>query len=464
MASPNGLTFKVTRQNPELIPPAKPTPHEFKPLSDIDDQEGLRFQLPLIQFFRRNPAMDRKDPVKVIRDALAKALVFYYPFAGRLREMVGRKLVVECTGEGALFIEADADVRLQQFGDTLQPPFPCMEELLYDVPGSGGVVNCPLLLIQVTRLKCGGFIFALRVNHTMSDGFGLFRFTSTMAELARGAEIPSILPVWQRHLLRAGDPPHVSCMHHEYENIPDIKETLIPLDNMVQRSFFFGPGEISALRRHLSPHLRRCTTFEVLAACIWRCRTIAISPNPNEEVIIICFVNARRLFNPPLPAGYYGNVVATPLAISTAENLCKQPFDFALELVMKAKSKVTEDYIKSVANLMVIKKRPHFASDVRTFIVSDLTHFDSDNLDYGWGSPVFGGPAKGGVGVIPGLLSFNIPFTNNKGEKGKLVPICLPANAMKVFVKELETMVKRDDDINLGDAQKSSIFIGCTRL
>ncbi|KAL0423385.1 UNVERIFIED_CONTAM: Benzyl alcohol O-benzoyltransferase [Sesamum radiatum] len=62
--------------------------------------------------------------------------------------MAGRKLVVECTGEGALFIEADADVRLQQFGDTLQPPFPCMEELLYDVPGSGGVVNCPLLLIQ----------------------------------------------------------------------------------------------------------------------------------------------------------------------------------------------------------------------------------------------------------------------------------------------------------------------------
>ncbi|KAK4430472.1 Benzyl alcohol O-benzoyltransferase [Sesamum alatum] len=117
MASRNALTFKVTRQNPELIPPAKSTPHEFKPLSDIDDQEGLRFQLPTIQFFRKNPAMDGKDPAKVIRDAVAKALVFYYPFAGRLREMAGRKLVVECTGEGVLFIEADADVTLQQFGD-----------------------------------------------------------------------------------------------------------------------------------------------------------------------------------------------------------------------------------------------------------------------------------------------------------------------------------------------------------
>ncbi|KAL0291501.1 UNVERIFIED_CONTAM: Benzyl alcohol O-benzoyltransferase [Sesamum calycinum] len=149
MAPPNALTFEVTRQNPELIPPAKPTPHEFKPLSDIDDQEGLRFQVPLIQFYRKNPAMDEKDPVKVIRDAMARALVFYYPFAGRLREMAGRKLVVECTGEGVLFIEADADVRLQQFGDAIHPPFPGLEELLYDVPGSDGVVNCPLLLIQV---------------------------------------------------------------------------------------------------------------------------------------------------------------------------------------------------------------------------------------------------------------------------------------------------------------------------
>ena len=93
--------------------------------------------------------MQGRDPVKVIREALAQTLVFYYPFAGRLREGPGRKLVVECTGEGMMFIEADADVTLEQFGDALQPPFPCWEELLFDVPGSGGVLNCPLLLIQV---------------------------------------------------------------------------------------------------------------------------------------------------------------------------------------------------------------------------------------------------------------------------------------------------------------------------
>jgi len=93
--------------------------------------------------------MAGKDPAQIIRDALAQTLVFYYPFAGRLREGPSRKLMVDCTAEGVIFIEADADVTLQQFGDSLQPPFPCFQDLLYNVPGSDAVLHCPLLLVQV---------------------------------------------------------------------------------------------------------------------------------------------------------------------------------------------------------------------------------------------------------------------------------------------------------------------------
>lgn len=146
---PTSLTFTVRRQQPELVAPAMPTPRELKPLSDIDDQEGLRFQIPVIQFYKYDPSMEGKDPVKVIRKALSQTLVYYYPFAGRLREGPHRKLSVDCCGEGVMFIGAEADVRLEEFGDALQPPFPCLEELLFDVPGSGGVLDCPLLLIQV---------------------------------------------------------------------------------------------------------------------------------------------------------------------------------------------------------------------------------------------------------------------------------------------------------------------------
>ena len=149
------LRFTVRRKAAELVAPAGPTPREMKRLSDIDDQDGLRFHIPVIQFYRRDASMSGKDPAAVVRDAVARALVHYYPFAGRLREIEGRKLAVDCTGEGVLFIEADADVSLEHFGDTLQPPFPGLEELVFDVPGSSEVLGTPLLLFQVT-FPCRG--------------------------------------------------------------------------------------------------------------------------------------------------------------------------------------------------------------------------------------------------------------------------------------------------------------------
>ncbi|KEH24545.1 benzyl alcohol O-benzoyltransferase [Medicago truncatula] len=77
----SSLMFTVRRCQPELVPPAAPTPREVKLLSDIDDQEGV------------------------------------------------------------MFIEAEADVTLDQFGDALHPPFPCFQQLLYDVPGSEHIID-----------------------------------------------------------------------------------------------------------------------------------------------------------------------------------------------------------------------------------------------------------------------------------------------------------------------------------
>ncbi|WRX25469.1 hypothetical protein QQP08_017956, partial [Theobroma cacao] len=434
------LAFKVRRCEPELVVPAKPTPHEYKPLSDIDDREGHRFEYPVIQFYRYSPSMQGRDPARVIRDALAKTLVFYYPYAGRLREGPNRKLTVDCTGEGVLFSEGDADVTLEQFGEELQPPFPCMEELLYDVPGYGGVLNCPLLLIQVTRLKCGGFIFALRHNHTMSDAIGLVQFMSAMGEMARGALAPTISPVWERHLLNARNPPRITCTHHEFEQVIHTNANIITqLDNMVHRSFFFGPKQVSALRRFAPPH-RRCSTFDIIAACLWRCHTIALQLDPNEYVGIICVVNARSKFNPPLPLGYYGNAIAYPATLTTVGKLCQNPLWYAIELVKQTKAKVTEEYMKSTADFLVTRGRPAL-SLTRSFLVSDVTRAKFEDVDFGWGKAAYAGQAK----IMDG--SHLLPFTNKKGEDGIIMPICLPATLMERFVKELDSMLKDESTV-----------------
>ncbi|CAN6577293.1 unnamed protein product [Malus baccata var. baccata] len=427
MASlPSSLVFTVRRRQPELVVPAKATPYEFRQLSDIDDQEGLRFQMPGLQFYRYDPSMQGRDPVHVIREAIAQTLVFYYPFAGRLREGPNRKLAVECTAEGIMFIEADADITLKQFGDNLQPPFPCLEELLYNVPGSDGILNCPLLLIQVTRLQCGGFIFALRLNHTMSDAAGLVQFMTAVGEIARGATFPTVQPVWQRELLNA---------------LENTKGTIIPPDDMVLRSFFFRPTEVSAIRRFVPQYLSKCSTFEVLTACLWRCRTLALQKDPNEEVRVLCVVNARSKFNPPLPVGYYGNALAYPVVVTTAGRLCNNPLGYALELVRKAKADVTEEHMRSLAALMVIKGRPHFTV-VNSYVMSDLTRAGFREVDFGWGKAAYGGPAKGRV-----VASYYIPFRDNRGEDGIVVPVCLPAVAMEKFIKELDAMLNADEEL-----------------
>ncbi|XP_034711516.1 methanol O-anthraniloyltransferase-like [Vitis riparia] len=444
-SSSSPLEFSVKRCDPEFVRPTNPTPREVKQLSEIDDQEGLRFQIPVIMFYPNNPLMKGKDPVKVIREALGKALVYYYPFAGRLIEGDNRKLMVDCTGEGVLFIEADADTTLENLGDAIQPMCPCFEELLYDVPGSGGILGSPVVLIQVTRLRCGGFIFALRLNHTMSGIPGLVQFLNAISEMAQGLSVPSLLPIWQRELLNARNPPRITCIHHEYEEVTNTKGTLMAMDenNLVHRSFFFGPKEIRALRNRLPASLGASTTFEVLTAYVWRCRTIAFAVDPDEVVRIICSISMRGKRGFELPPGYYGNAVVTPASITKAGMLCKNPLEYAVRLVKKAKAEMSQEYVKSVADLMVIKGRPSFMHP-GNYMVADVTRDGSGEIDFGRGKPVYSGLAR-----AISIISFCARFRNSKGEEGNVIPICLPPPVMERFEQEIKKMTKEEEPVRL---------------
>jgi hypothetical protein len=148
------VSFKARRSEPQLVPPARPTPRETKMLSDIDDQHLLRYYETVVGFFRTCPGRtDSPGDLKgAIKAALAEALVYYYPVAGRLREEAGGKLVVDCTAEGVVFVEADADVRLHEFGEPLLPPYPCLDELLCDPGDIKAVIGRPLLFMQVPSI------------------------------------------------------------------------------------------------------------------------------------------------------------------------------------------------------------------------------------------------------------------------------------------------------------------------
>ncbi|PWZ07180.1 Benzyl alcohol O-benzoyltransferase [Zea mays] len=431
------INFTVHRRPAVLVAPASPTPRELKRLSDFDDQESLRFRIPVIHFYKSKESMAMGcsgDPAVVIRDAVARALVPYYPFAGRLREHDGGKLAVDCTGEGVLFVEADADVCLEQFGD-------------------------------VTRLACGGFVLALRLNHTMADALGLTQFLGAVAELARGvAQAPTVRPVWERHLLEGqrNPPPRIISdgleLWYEAEMADDDGDNIIPSslnlkdDDMALRSFFFGPGEIAAIRDQLSPDLqKRASRFDVIAGWLWKHRTMALAPDysADEPMLILVVVNARGRDREAtgcagIPTGYYGNAFAIPVAVSTAGELCANPVSYAVGLVKEAKDKVDMEYMRSAANLIVLRGRRSPRFTVGMYSLTDETKARFHDLDFGWGRPVYGGPAEAvGTPALPWLSSFILPFKNASGEDGAVVPVCLPRLAMDRLVDEMGKLRRR---------------------
>lgn len=281
---------------------------------------------------------------------------------------------------------------------------------------------------------------AVRMNHTITDGPGILQFMNAVAEMANGASEPSILPVWHREILSARNPPRVTCTHHEFDQVA--AGTTISITDTVQQSFFFGPTEISAIRCLIPRHLRQSTTFEILTACLWRCRTRALQLDPNDDVRTLVIVNTRfgqGRFNPPIPAGYYGNAFVFPAAVSTAGKLCESPLEYAVELVKKAKAEVNEEYVHSMADLLVTKGRPCFTS-ARSWMISDLSRVGFRSVDFGWGKAVYAGLAKAGLGPLPGV-SFSVACTNNEGEEGRAVLMCLPPKAMMRFSQELDIVL-----------------------
>ncbi|KAF3449661.1 hypothetical protein FNV43_RR10392 [Rhamnella rubrinervis] len=424
MAPNSSKFFSVSRCEPELVRPVKPAPRRLEKLSDIDDQEGLRFHKSYIFFYKASPSKG-KDPVKVVREALSRALVYYFPFAGRIREGDNRKLMVDCDGQGVSFIEADAESTLEQIinGDHAMklPPCPYIDELLCNVPGSDGILACPLLLIQVTRFRCGGFSFAVRMNHTITDSLGLIQFLTTIGELALDAPTPSQLPVWQREILSARKPPRITCIHHEYS------EGLID-NNIVHQSFYFCPNELKTIRSNLPPHLQnRSSTFEILTAFLWKCRTISLQLDPHEVVRVSCMVTARGKQGIEVPSGYYGNAFAFPMVLSEAGLVCEGPLEYALELVKKIRTQTTVEYIRSVTDLMVLRGRPCYTKGVESFIVADMTRIPFGKIDFGWGKPVCSGIAR----LVPPISYFSRFRNGVSGEEGIVVPIWLPPTDME---------------------------------
>ncbi|CAI0457821.1 unnamed protein product [Linum tenue] len=416
----------VKKWEPVLVTPAEETKRGIYFLSNVDEDENL---VRTIYCYHHKKTND-DDPSGVIKNALSKVLVHYHPLAGRLVTTTADegRLAVDCTGEGVLFVEAEANCSMGSI-DFSKPDAETRGKLVYEIPGVKSIFQIPPLMIQVTKFKCGGFVLGISFNHVLADGQAAAEFIVSWAETARGLPI-SVPPFLDRTILKARTPPKIEFHHSEFDPIEDKSSAVNDFSNeeiMVYKYLKFTPQMIQTAKSKTTGLLTKpCSSYEALSAFVWRARTRALNTAPDQLTRILLVVNTRGRFEPPLPKGYFGNAIKFTPAHSLARDLVDQPLSYVVGLVQEAIRRVNDEHLRSTIDYNEIRRaiRPLGF----TYISSTWSGLAFGSTNFGWGEAISTGPVE--LPVDEGILF--LP----RQEKGKMCMYAfmgLPVSAMGNF-------------------------------
>ena len=129
-----------------IIRPAQETPRHSLRLSDLDLLMPAS-HIPSVYFYRRPNYPSNFFEGGLLKEALSKVLVPFYPLAGRLGKDENGRIEIKCNGEGVLFIEAETSYVTDDFGD-----FESSSKLVQLVPPVDRTKDAyfhPLIMAQV---------------------------------------------------------------------------------------------------------------------------------------------------------------------------------------------------------------------------------------------------------------------------------------------------------------------------
>lgn len=418
--------LNVKLHEPSLIKPAEATDCHTYFLSNLDQNVASIVQTVYCYGAKEDKRYD--DPSIVIREALSKILVHYYPLAGRIGLSPQGKLNVNCNEEGVVFVEGDADCRLEDIGDLSKPDPTMLQCLVYSIPGEKNLLDIPPLVAQVTRFACGGFVLGLAINHCMFDGLGAMEFVNSWSEISRGLPL-SVPPYLDRTILQARTPPQIDYPHLEFSEIDNVSN--LNHTNHTEpeyRCFRFDPEKLAQLKTRAigqGSDISKCTTFEALSAHVWRCRSKALGMAANQDTKLLFAVDGRNRFDPPLPKGYFGNGIFLTHCLCKAGDLAGKPLSYAVGLVQKAIARIEDKYMRSTIDYFeVYRTRPSMTASL---LITSWSHLSFHTADFGWGEPFQTGPVSPPAGEVVLFLS------HGKERKSIDVLLSLPPAAMELF-------------------------------
>ncbi|KAB2612705.1 shikimate O-hydroxycinnamoyltransferase-like [Pyrus ussuriensis x Pyrus communis] len=435
------MVVNVTVRESTMVKPAEETPKKALWNSNVD-LVIPSIHTPSVYFYRpnQNGGSNFFDPA-VLKHALSKALVPFYPMAGRLKRDDDGRIEIDCGGQGVLFVEAETGSVLDDFGDfapTLE-----LRRLIPAVDYSTGISTYALLVLQVTYFKCGGVSLGVGMQHHVADGFSGLHFINTWSDMARGLDL-TIPPFIDRTLLRRRDPPQPAFHHIEYQPAPPMKTPLQSAkpgaaDTTTVSIFRFTRDQLNILKSKSKEagNTVSYSSYEMFSGHVWRCVCKARELPDDQDTKLYIATDGRSRLQPPLPPGYFGNVIFTTTPIAVAGDLQSKPTWYAASRIHHALVRMDDNYLRSALDYLELQ--PDLSALVRgahTFRCPNLgitswVRLPIHDADFGWGQPIFMGPG----GVAFEGLAFVLPSATNDGSLS--LAISLQSEHMKSFSRLL---------------------------
>ncbi|XP_058761793.1 acyltransferase GLAUCE-like [Vicia villosa] len=425
-----------------VIVPEKPTPRKRMFLSNID-LSLVVYQDSASFFDPPSNQISFKDICSKLYNALGKILVHYDFMAGRLVASLEEKnrFEIDCNDAGIVVAAAKTDRKLNEFG-VISAPNPELRELVVFLHEHGDedidLKEIPLCSLQLTQFGCGSLALASHYNHCILDGIAIREFETNLASLTRGDELV-ILPNKDRTVLKARNPPKITHPHYEFSkstNIEDlftirgttstnVKKNLVENQTHV---LHLSPQKISTLKKKAleKTTLKNITTFQVIAAKIWKARSIATKIEEDKLSTMLFPVDVRKKVVPELPSGFAGNALVPGFTRSTMKELIEQGDDYAIKKVQEGIERLNDEYIKSGIDWLEMNKGVPCNED--SFSLVAWWRLGLENVVFAWGRLKCATPLV----VKPGLVML---LPGGEDEGGINVCLSLPKDQLDEFCR-----------------------------
>ncbi|CAL4977644.1 unnamed protein product [Urochloa decumbens] len=435
--------MKVRVVESSFVAPSERTPRKGLWLvraCSLDLLIAKRGHTPTFYLFHNNDAASDFFDVARLKAAMAKALVAFYPLAGRLGVDSSGRVEIDCNGKGALFVVARADdITIDEIKD-VKPSPELRRQLVPRIEPSSVVMG-----VQVTFFKCGGVALGTALHHASIDlirvptidATSAFHFFQTWSALSRDGDHAAVeLPCHDRTLLRARSPP---IIHPDALSMFHPKLTFSnPSGPITTQVFSISKDQVTSLKRGCGG----ASTFCALSALVWRCACAARRLPPDVEARLTFSANIRRRVTPPLPERYFGNAyLRVGVAATVQDVIAPQALASVAGRIGGAIRRMDDEMVRSAIDYFEAEEMSGHWAATGTRPMTEL-HVTSwlgmpvYDADFGWGPPLVMSRAESNLGGFVHLVSDGPAY----GGGGVRVITCMEA----ANVKELEHLLYQD--------------------